>query len=129
MPLVTERLGSTDQEPLSLEVSSPLCSAAAVLLHLERLPGLRVIAKKSWVLTDDFEAYFLYRNRLFVMYTPLSELWVSLIGQPADEPVFAEVEAQLRSYRWYEAFLGPLAVAKYFFLPFNPPRKLIEQHS
>jgi hypothetical protein len=128
MTLATVRLGATKKEPLSLEASSQLPSASALLMHVESLPGVRVIAKKSWVLTDDFEAYFTYKGRLFVMNTPFVNVWISLIGQPADEGLFKEVEVQAQSYRWFHAFLSPIAFAKYFFLPFNPPQSLLEQH-
>jgi hypothetical protein len=129
MPLRSERLGGTEKEPLSLEVSSQLLSASALLLHLElALPGVNVIAKKSWVLTDDFEAYFTYKGRLFVLNTPFVNVWVSLIGLPADEALFGEVERAVWSYSWGHSLLGPLAFAKYFFLPFNPPRAVVEQH-
>jgi hypothetical protein len=130
MPIVTVRLGTTKKEPLSLEVSSQLLSASALLLHVEALPGVKVIAKKSWVLTDDFEAYFTYKGRLFVMNTPFVNVWISLIGQPADESLFKEVEAQAQaqSYSWLYVFLSPIAFAKYFFLPLNPPQSLVEQH-
>jgi hypothetical protein len=128
MSLVTVRLGTTKKEPLSLEVSSYLLSASALLLHVEALPGVKVIAKKSWALTDDFEAYFTYSGRLFVMNTPFSKVWISLIGQPADEGLFKAVEAQAQSYSWLHSFLSPLAFAKYFFLPLNPPQNILEQH-
>ena len=127
MALTTQRLGATDTEPLALEVQSDFVSESGLLLHLEALPGLTVIAQKSWWMTDDFEAYFTYKGRLFVVNTPFVRLWVSLIGQPPDDEVFSEVEAQVRSYR-----MRPLrawrASWKYFWLPFNPPRHLVDEH-
>jgi hypothetical protein len=129
MPLRTERLGATEQEPLSLEVASQLAPASTLLWHLSQLPGLRVIAKKSWALTDDFEAYFLYKGRLFVMETPFVNVWVSLVGQPTDEQLFSEVESQVQQFSAWAYFLAPLAIVRYFFTPFNPPLKLLQQHS
>ena len=96
MALTTKRLGATDTEPLSLEVESDLVSPYGLLLHLEALPGLTVIAQKSWWFTDDFEAYFTYKGRLFVLNTPFVQVWVSLVGQPPDDVAFSEVEAQVR---------------------------------
>jgi hypothetical protein len=129
MALGTERLGATEKEPLSCEVSSQLLSASALLLHLEfSLAGVKVLAKKSWALSDDFEAFFTYKSRLFVMNTPVVNVWVSLIGPPANEDLFSEVERAVRSYSWRHSFLWPLAFAKYFFLPFNPPQAVVEQH-
>ena len=114
---------------MSLEVSSQLASPSSLLLHLERvLGGVKVLAKKSWVMTDDFEAYFTYKTRLFVMSTPFVNVWVSLIGMPADVALFEEIERAVQSYNWRHSLWGPLAFARYFLLPLNPPRALVEQH-
>jgi hypothetical protein len=123
--LTTRRLGASDTLPLTLEVESGLVSESGLLLHLEGLPGLTVIAQKSWWMTDDFEAYFTYKGRLFILNTPFVQVCVSLVGQPPDDVAFSEVEAQVRSYR-----LPPLrawrASWRYFWLPFNPPRRMVE---
>ena len=116
MTLATTRLGATAKEPLSLEVVAQITPASVLLLHLAQLPGLRVIAKKSWALTDDFEAYFLYKDRLFVMNTPFVNVWVSLIGQPPDESAFAEVETQVQSFSAWTYLLAPVAIAWYLLL-------------
>ena len=128
MALFTDRLGGTEKEPLALEVANRLAPASCLLWHLARLPGLRVVAKKSWALTDDFEAYFLYRGRLFVMETPLVNVWISLIGQPADEEVFDEVEAHVQRFTSWLYLLAPVAILRFSLLPFNPPRRLLKQH-
>jgi hypothetical protein len=128
MTLKTVRLAGAEKEPLSLEVSSQLVPASTLLLHLSKLPGLRIIAKKSWALTDDFEAYFLYKNRLFVIYTPMVNVWVSLIGQPADNQTFSEIEKQVQGFSPWLYTLAPFAIAKFFFLPSNPPPSLLAEH-
>jgi hypothetical protein len=127
MSLTTHRLGATDEEPHTLEVDDWV-SGSNLLWHLSSLPGLRVIAKKSWVLTDDFEAYFLYRDRAFVLYSPHAKMWISLMGQPPDEHLFAEVEARVKSYPSWKAFLILFSNARYFFKPFNPPARLVRPH-
>jgi uncharacterized membrane protein len=129
MALKTERLAATEKVPHALEVASKLLSPCALLLFLSlRLPGLKVIAKKSWALTDDFEAYFLYKGRLFVMETPYVNVWVSLLGRVADEQLFSEVEAQVRCYSFWVSFLTPIAVLRYAIAPFNPPDDMLKQH-
>lgn len=116
-------------EPLSLEVASELTPASTLLWHVSQLPGLKVIAKKSWALTDDFEAYFLYKGRLFVMQTPFVNVWVSLIGEPPDEALFSEVESQVRRFSAWTYLLAPLAIIRFFFCPFSPSIRLLEQHT
>lgn len=128
MTLRTIRLAGGEKEPLSLEVSSQLVPASTLLLHLSKLPDLRVIAKKSWALTDDFEAYFLYKNRLFVIHTPMVNVWVSLIGQPADNQTFSEIEKHVQEFSPWLYILAPFAIAKFFLLPSNPPQSLLAEH-
>src|SRR5512135_1872406 len=129
MTLRIKRLGGTEAEPFTLEVASQLAAASPLLWHLaSRLPGLRVVAKKSWVLTDDFEAYFLYKERLFVMQTPYVNVWISLLGQPADEPLFAELEAQVQKYGFFSALCAPFTWVRYLPLPANPPHELLKAH-
>jgi len=130
MPLVTTRLGGTADEPFCLEVDSVLAvtPASALFWHILRLPGAKAIAKKSWAMTDDFEGYFLYKNRLFLMQTPFVNVWVSLLGQPADEGLFREIETHVQGYSPFNLLLAPLAIARFFFLPFNPSRRVFERY-
>ena len=128
MPLSTKRLGCTDTAPLCLEVVTQIAPASCLLWHLSRLPGLQVIAKKSWALTDDFEAYFLYKGRLYVMQTPMVNVWISLIGQPPNEEDFREIEEQVQRFSAPHYLFAPLSILRYFFSPFKPPRHLLQQH-
>jgi hypothetical protein len=128
MSLLCKRLGSTSEAPHCLEVQTHLLAASTLLLHIERLPGVRVIAKKSWVLTDDFEAYFEYGNRLWVVETPFSLIEVSLLGKPVDEDLFATVESHVRGYPWYMTLLAPVAVLRYVLVRFTPSRKTFHSY-
>lgn len=128
MSLKVKRFNGTDTSPHSCEVTIPLPAASIVLWHMSRLPGARVIAKKSWVMTDDFEGYFLYKSRLFLLETPFVNIELSMLGQPADEVLWAEVEGHLRNFNNWLNFLFPLAFARYLFMPFNPPKQLLQAH-
>lgn len=128
MSLPTTRLGSTESEPHSLEVDIQLPSASILLWHLSRLPGLQVVAKKSWAMTDDFEAFFLYKGRLFVMETPFVNVCVSLLGNPSDEQLFSEIENQVKGFNRWMMLLFPLAIVRYIFVPFNPSQNLLKRH-
>jgi hypothetical protein len=129
MTLRIKRLGGTQAEPFTLEVAGQLTAASPLLSYLAaRLPGLRVISKNSWMLTDDFEAYFLYKDRLFVMETPFVNVWISLLGQPADEPLFAELEAEVQNYGFFSPLCAPFTWVRYLFLPANPSRELLQKY-
>ena len=125
MSLRTKRLQGNDDEPLSLEVEG-LSPASTLLWHLCRLPGLKVVAKKSWALTDDFEAYFSYKGRLFIVQTPMVAIWVSLIGQPPDEELFSEIEAHVQRFPGSSYFFALVAAIRFFFVPLNPHRQILQ---
>jgi hypothetical protein len=128
MPLTFKRLGATQKEPLCIELDWYLISASALLWYVTRLPGAKVLSKCSFAMTDEFCAYFLYKNRLFVMETPFSKIWVSLVGHPADEPLFAEIEARVSTYSFWVGLLWPLLFLRYIFVPFRPRSDLLEAH-
>lgn len=129
MSISTKRLNGSRKEPFTLEVVPYLSAVSPLLWHLaSRLPGLQVVAKKSSAFTDDFEAYFLYKGRLFVVETPFSKIWVSLLGQPADELLFSEVESQVKSYGFLASASVLIAWIRYAFLPAHPPSTLLAQH-
>ena len=112
-----------------LEVENQFVAASGLLWHLgKRLPGLHVLAKKSWALTDDFEAYFTYKERLFVMQTPFVNIWVSLLGQPADESIFCEVEKEVQNYGLYLSLLPIIAWVRFCFLPANPSHEVLGRY-
>lgn len=100
-----------------------LFSPISMLLHIEQLPGTKVIAKKSWFLTDDFEGYFTYENHLFLVETPYAEIEVCTI----DKDISAEVRDAVLKHAAHYKRVSPLqflsALIRYTFLPFNPSNK------
>lgn len=128
MALQTQRLAATPEAALGLEVTDQIAPASTLMWHLEKLKGLRVVAKKSWALTDDFEAYFLYRDRLYLMQTPWVEVWILQLGSEPDPQGFSEVEAAVQSFPAWKYMVSLVPIAKYFFLPFNPSAKLLARY-
>ncbi|QSI76652.1 hypothetical protein [Niveibacterium microcysteis] len=128
MPLETRRLSPTRDASLALEVAQELAPASTLMWHLESLNGLQVIAKKSWALTDDFEAYFLFRNRLYLMQTPVVDVWILQFGATPDESGFAEIEAAVQRFPSWKYALSVIPIAKYFFLPFNPSKEVLSRY-
>ena len=45
-------------------------SPTSVLTFLRNRAGIEVLAKKSWLLTDDYQSEFRYKNHDFVLCTP-----------------------------------------------------------
>jgi hypothetical protein len=128
MSLTTKRLGSTPDEPHTLEVQEMLPLASPLLWHVSRLQGVKVVAKKSWAFADDFEAFFTYKDRLFVMETPFSNVQVVLLGRRPDETLFSEVEMHVRRFPPAICLIAPIALLRFFFLPFNPSSKIFHRY-
>ena len=128
MSLNVKRFNPGTATPHSCEVAIQLPAASIVLWHMSRLPGAKVIAKKSWAMTDDFEGYFTYKGRLFVLETPFVNIELAMLGQPADQALWEEVEEHLKRFNNWLNFLSPLAFARYLLTPFNPPKALLQAH-
>lgn len=127
MSLRTQRFKPTEIAPHSFEVQSYLLGASTLLLHLELLPGVRVVSKRSWAMTDDFEAYFIYKGRLWIMETPFAKVEVSLLGQLPNESLFQEIEARVQGYSPLFVFLLPIAFVRYVATRFIPSRETFRE--
>ncbi len=120
MGLETVRLKGTPEYPWALEVTRALTLATLLLTHLERLPGLRVVAKFSWPMTDEIWADFTYSEHLFHLQCPLDKIWIAAPpGCPQSE--FETVEQHVRGYRWVSPVRFTVALGRYLLLP--SPRK------
>lgn len=106
------------QYSLEIEEIAPVTPASRLLWHIAQLPGVTVLAKKSWALTDDFEAYFTYKGQLFCLQTPFVNACL-VMRAPGDPVVFQEIEDHISQYRVPSALVSLLAVLRFFVLPFN----------
>lgn len=122
MALRTQRFKSTQSVPHSLEAQTHLLGASTLLLFLEMLPGVRILSKRSFAMTDEFEAYFTYKDRLWLVDTPFSLIEVSLLGQPPNESLFQEIETRVRAYSPLLVFLLPFAFLRYAVARFVPSK-------
>ena len=52
-------------------------SATGVLTYARQNPDINVLAKKSWILTDDYQAEFVYKNCVFVLFASFDNICVS----------------------------------------------------
>jgi hypothetical protein len=121
------RAAGTERRPHTLRVQAFM--PEGLLWHLTRLPGLRVVSTKT--ISGDlnrFESYFLYKERLFVMEEPFG-VTISLLGQPPDKALFAEIEHHVQRYNRLTSLHGAIAMAsRSFLLPRNPPRAVIDRY-
>jgi hypothetical protein len=90
-----------------------------MLAYIDKLKGVKVISKKSWFLTDDYEAYFSYKNHLFIVYTPFTEVEVTVDKKDTPPQIIKEVLEHAASYNNVSLLHSLVCSFKYFLLPFN----------
>ena len=89
------------------------------MIHLERLNGLRFISKRSWFLTDDFEAGFSYKGHQFVLWTPYVEIEINGINKGIPETVVNEIFDHVKAYKRVWLWTRIVEGGRYWFLPFS----------
>jgi hypothetical protein len=115
------RLGASPEEPFCTELIGWWPDATAVSAHLGRLRGLHFVAQNSWILTDDVEVYFEYRDHHFVVESPFAHLWLTALSADMPEQVFREVEAHVLEYQTVWPHQYAAAAARNLLLPRKPP--------
>jgi hypothetical protein len=123
--LPTSRVAGTGSKAQTLRVMRALISGRSVLVHLTRLAGLQVVAARTdWQTDGDgFEAWFSYKNRLFHLNRPFL-VEISLLGQPASEALFAEVERYVQTYKRLTSF----GLRTFLFLPSAPSPSILDRY-
>lgn len=101
-------------------VEGTFFSPISMLSHIERLPSAKIVAKKSWFLTDDFEGFFTYKGFLFVVETPFAVVEVCVVDKDIPLDIRNEVLNHAVSYKWVNPFKFTWALVRYLILPFNP---------
>ncbi len=107
----------SEGEDLSLTIKGFYYSPTRVLLHLERLKGLKVLSKRSFFYTDEYEACFTYKGNTFVLFTPFSEIELEPDKKETPKEVTEEVFAHLEKYKtvWLPHYI--FGLIKYALLP------------
>lgn len=100
-----------------IEVEPEFLLASTMLVHIERLPEVVVLAKRSWAMADTFEACFLFKGWRFLMDMPFGGIVIAPLDTRAPADVFDELAAHVQAYRTVNPLQLALAIARYFFLP------------
>ncbi|TNE89913.1 hypothetical protein [Porticoccus sp.] len=101
-------------------VKGQFFSPISMVAHIERLNGVKVLAKKSWGMTDDFEAFFEYKGYRFIVETPFVEVEVAAFDKRVPKEITKEVLDHAANYKWVNPVTFIWAMLRYFILPFNP---------
>jgi hypothetical protein len=101
----------------NIEVEEEFLLASTVLVHLERLRQVRVLTKKSWILSDSFEAHFDYRGQRFVMEMPFGCITITALDATTSLERIQELAAHIDNYRIVWPTHLVWAIVRYFFLP------------
>jgi hypothetical protein len=109
MPVKIKRLRGTEREPFSIEIQRHWPDPTMILIHLERLPELKVRSKASSALTDDVQIEFTFKGYPFIGTSPFSYLTISAASPEVPEAVFEEVVKHIENYKpvWpHQVFRG-----------------------
>ncbi len=102
-----------------IEVERDFLFASMMLVHIERLAGVAVLAKKSWAVSDSFEAFFTYKGHLFFMGIPFGCIMIFSQETATPRELIDEIAEHIDRYRtvWPQQLLW--AMTRYFFLPYR----------
>jgi hypothetical protein len=117
------KLARLRQQPNNLpiiEIAEEFLFASTMLVHIERMAGVALLAKRSWAMSDSFEAIFAFRGHRFCMELRYGCIMI-FAKQPDTPRVHLDaLAAHIDNYQtvWPAQLLW--AFARYFFLPFKP---------
>ena|SRR5690554_7082473 len=94
-------------------------SALGILTHIMTLPGINVLAKKSFLLTDDFQAEFEYKGYVFVLYTPMDSVDISPYDSSVSNETTNELYQHIKTYDGISIFKSIGTIFKCLFIPFS----------
>jgi hypothetical protein len=106
-----------------IEIADEFLFASTMLVHIERLADVKLLAKRSWAMSDSFEAIFTFRGHRFAMQLRYGCIMI-FAKEPATPLEHIEaLAAHIDNYQtvWPTQLLW--AFARYFFLPFQPETK------
>ena len=111
MGLKLKRLGGTKEEPFCIEIQGYWSDATMVLIHLERLNGIKVLSKASSTMTDDVQIEFEYKKYPFIITIPMAYIWISGNSPDVPKEIFEEIVEHIQNYKsvWpHQIFAGIL---------------------
>jgi len=94
-------------------------SATGVLTYARQNPDINVLAKKSWILTDDYQAEFVCKNCVFVLFASFDNICVSPYDSNVPSEIASELYGYLKSYVNPSLFSRVTTLFKCFILPFT----------
>jgi hypothetical protein len=103
-----------------LEIQSHNIGLSALLYHLEKLPGVKVLSKFSFPMTDECWADFTYKGNSFSIDSPFSYLWVHGNDGGVPENEFQEIQTHIQTFNPWNVLEIPARLAfglKYLFKP------------
>lgn len=103
-----------------IEIERDFLFASMMLAHIERLPTVIVLAKRSWAMSDSFEACFEHRNCRFIMKIPYGRIIIVTQNENTPIELLHEIAAHIDNYHTVWPTQLVWAMARYFFLPFKP---------
>jgi len=94
-------------------------SPTAILTHIMLLPEVKVLAKKSWFLSGDYQAEFSYKENVFVLFSPWDSVDISPYDANTSDDIALELYQYIKTYSGITFTKCLSTKLKCLFLPFN----------
>jgi hypothetical protein len=94
-------------------------SPTSLVAYLRKNKHIRILSKKSWFLTDDYQSEFSYKDELFVLYTPLDSVDISPLNKTITTTLAAELYEEIKQYKSVSILDVLKTWVWLFFLPSN----------
>lgn len=94
-------------------------SPVAILAHVLKLESTKVLAQKSWILTDDYQAEFSFKGRVFVISTFMDSVDISPHDKNVPNELAKELYGHIKDYTNISFFQRLSTFGHCFFKPFN----------
>ena len=98
-------------------------SPSAILIHILRSGEGTVLAKKSWILTDDFQAEFSYKGFVFVLCTPWDSVDIHPFNSDIPHNICDELYGHIKNYQFVHYLKRLEFFIKHLFVPWNYTEK------
>ncbi|MGP4846942.1 hypothetical protein ACTXGQ_22730, partial [Marinobacter sp. 1Y8] len=94
-------------------------SPTSILAYVLNITTTKVLAKKSWLLTDDYQAEFEYKGHVFVLCTPMDSVDIFPYDQSAPNEIIHELFNYIQNFKAPPFTKLITTFVKCFFLPWN----------
>jgi hypothetical protein len=106
-----------------IEIADEFLFASTMLVHIERLADVKLLAKRSWAMSDSFAAIFTFHGHRFAMELRYGCIMIFAKERTTPPALIEALAAHIDNYQTVWPMQLLWAFARYFFLPFQSETK------